>query len=109
MAINNSLIQNASPTRIFFASTGTEFAITTIIFCNTNVAYDADVNVYVVPNGQVPATTNLVLNNITIPRTETFVMDTEKLILGSGDAVWAQASPPVADLIVCATVSSVQI
>jgi len=109
MAINNTMISNPSPTRIFFASTGTEFAITTIIFCNTNVAFDADLDVFVVPNGGVPATTNLVLNKITVPRTETFVMDTEKLILASGDAVWAQASPANADQIVCATVSSVQI
>ena len=109
MAITNTLISNPSPTRLFFANTGTEFAITTVIFCNTNVAYDAEVDVYVVPNGQVPATSTLILNKVSIPRTETFVMDTEKLILGSGDSIWAQASPVTANLIVCATVSSVQI
>lgn len=109
MAISNSLISNPSPTRIFFASTGTEFAITTIMFCNTNVAFDAEVDVFVVPNGSVPSLSTLVLNKISIPRTETFVMDTEKLILSSNDAIWAQATPANADLIVCATVSSVQI
>jgi hypothetical protein len=110
MAIKNTLIGNPSATPIFSANTGTEYAITTIIFCNTSDVNDAYLDVWAVPTGSVPSSASTqILNNVYIPKGETFVMDSEKLILSSGDAIWAQTSPVNSDQIVCATVSTVVI
>jgi hypothetical protein len=110
MTIRNTLIRQASASNVFTASTGTEHAITTVIFCNTNQVYDAYLDVWVVPNGGVPQVGGTqILKSVYIPPTETFVMDTEKLILGSGDAMWAKVDTLDADNQVCATVSSVLI
>jgi hypothetical protein len=110
MAIQNTLVGNASATQVFVASTGTECAITTMIFCNTSLTEDATMDLWVVPYGQVAGDPiNQVLNKVEIPHTETFVMDSEKLIMGGGDAVWAKVAEGAADQIVNACVSYVNI
>jgi hypothetical protein len=110
MAINNTLIGNLAATRIFLATAGSEYAITTIIFCNTSDSIDSYLDVWVVPSGGVPSIpATQILKSVFVPKTETFVMDTEKLILGSGDAIWAQTNPGAANFVVSATVSAVQI
>lgn len=108
MAITNSLIDSAGPTPIFTANTGTDFAVTCILFCNTDLANDALIDVWAVPNGQVPTIANQIMAKVPIPPTETFVMDTEKLILSSQDAIYAQSNIP-ASFKVCGTVSVVEI
>jgi hypothetical protein len=108
MAITNTLIAQPAATRIFSASTGTEHAITTIIFCNTNAVNDTYLNVWVVPFGGVPNTAvTQILKSVYIPPTETFVMESEKLILGGGDSIWAQSSPSGTNNMISALVSSV--
>jgi hypothetical protein len=108
MAISNKLIQNASPTQIFSASTGTECAITTIVFCNTSPTIDSLLDVWVVSYGNVPgAPLTQVLKTVSIPAAETFVMDTEKFILSDGDSIYAQVTPPPADELVSSVVSYV--
>ena len=110
MAIQNTLVGNASATRVFIASTGTECAITTMIFCNTGLIEDATMDLWIVPYGQVPGSPiNQILNKVPIPHTETFVMDSEKLIMGSGDAVWAKVAEGAADQAINACVSYVNI
>ena len=104
MAITSTLVELATTTEIFSA-TGDQ-AITTIIFCNTDSMTDVTLDVYVVANGDVVDASTKVLNALSLPATETFVMDAEKLILGNGDKIYAQAS---SDLIVSACVSSVGI
>lgn len=109
MAIQNTLVTYASANRIFTATTGTEFAVTTIMFCNTDSTNDAYLDVWVVPFGSVPGTPlGQILKNVHIPTLETFVMDTEKLLLQGQDAIWGQVNAP-ADQKVNATVSYVQI
>lgn len=110
MAIKNTLVSSPSATNLFTATTGTEYAITTMIFCNTSPSTDAYLDVWVVPFGEVAgAAANQVLKSVFIPKTETFVMDSEKFILGGQDAIWAQAQPPEASNLINALVSSVVI
>lgn len=104
MALTSNRISSTTTTRIFLA--GGDQAITTIIFCNNSEVNNTTLDVYAVGNGNTVSTGTLILNNLNLPATETFVMDTEKLILGNGDALWAKAT---VDEIVVATVSSVGI
>jgi hypothetical protein len=104
MALTSNRVSSTTTTRIFLA--GGDQAITTIIFCNNSEANNTTLDVFAVANGGTVSTGTLILNNLNLPATETFVMDTEKLILGNGDALWARAT---VDEIVVATVSSVGI
>lgn len=68
-------------------------AITSLTMCNWGVA-NVTANLYVVPNGFTPDTTNIALSNIAIPISETaqMYMFSEKVLLGPGDAIYANAS-----------------
>jgi len=103
MAITSSVMASTTTTRIFLASG--DQAITTIIFCNFDSSITATFDVYAVASGGVVSTATQILKSVSLPATETFVMDTEKLILANGDALWGQSSVSV----VTASVSSVGI
>ncbi len=93
MAITNTLIDHISANSLFTASTGTEQAITTMIFCNTSPLEDAKLDIWLVPFGQVPGTPlHQILKQVPILRTETFVLDSEKFILSSGDKIFGSVS-----------------
>lgn len=110
MAIQNTLVESASITNIFSASTATEYALTTMIFCNTDLSITASLSLWAVPYGSVPGgAINRIVNNVVIPPTETFIMDSEKLILGDRDEIWAQVTELAADQKVNACVSYVTI
>lgn len=68
-------------------------AITSLTMCNWGVA-NVTANLYVVPNGYTPDTTNIALASIAIPVSETaqMYMFAEKLLLGPGDTICANAS-----------------
>ena len=100
-------IQNANVTTVatsVYTSTGNS-ATTTVHFCNYS-AGAVTANVWVVQNGFTANNINMIYSNIAITGTNTVVIDTEKLILGNGDAVYANAS---ANLSVGATVSYIGI
>ena len=108
MAITTKLITQTAAVNVFTASTGTEHAITTMIFCNTDVVTDAYLDVWVVPAGGVPNDpTNQILKSVFIPASETFVLENEKLILGSEDSVWAQSQPAGTNNLISSLVSTV--
>lgn len=110
MAIQNTIVSPLAANILFYANTGTEQAITTMIFCNTNINEDAKLDLWIVPFGDIPGSSiNQVLKEVSIPRTETFVMDTEKLILSSGDSIHGFVSPSAIGSTVNACVSSVQV
>jgi hypothetical protein len=93
MIVSTQIAANPQTTNIFFATTGSQFAVTTIVLCNTSLTQSANVNVYAQSyaggNGGLGSlgigTSTMILNNISIPPTETFIMDTEKFILEGGD------------------------
>jgi hypothetical protein len=73
----------------------TATAITTLIFCNTaspDPTISTTLTLYAVPNGGAAGISNMILNALAIPNGETFTFDTEKLVLSSGDAIYAIAS-----------------
>jgi len=66
-------------------------AITSIIICNTSASVTDTVTVWAVPSGQSAGTINMIINALPVPPTETVSLDQEKLVLGTGDAVYVQA------------------
>jgi len=66
-------------------------AITSIIICNTSSSVTDTVTVWAVPSGQSASTVNMIINALPVPPTETVSLDQEKLVLGTGDAVYVQA------------------
>ena len=75
-------------------------------FCNYS-NNNATANVWVVPSGTATANSVcMIYSNVTITNFNTMVIDTEKLILSNGDAIWANCS---ANLSVGATVSYIGI
>jgi hypothetical protein len=101
MAITNSQLASATTTQLFLASA--QQAITTMIFCNTDPTIDTTFDVYVVPYGGNANAGTQIMKGVPLPAGETFVLDTERLILETNDAIYAQAAD---DLIVTATISS---
>jgi hypothetical protein len=68
-------------------------AITSLTMCNWGTG-NITANLYVVPNGFAPDTSTIALSNIAIPISETaqMYMFSEKLLLGPGDTICANAS-----------------
>jgi hypothetical protein len=89
MIINRTLA--TTPVSAIFTATF-QTAITTVMFCNITTSTDATIKVYAVASGLNPSPSTQVINNVTVPVGETFVLDTERLILDAGDALWATAS-----------------
>lgn len=99
---------------VFSSGANEEHAISCMFFCNTDELSTAYLDIYVVP-GSDPnswlSDIGLVVKNVSIAPTETFAFDTEKLVLGDGDAVLASVryeDLAVGDGIV-STVSSVRV
>ena len=116
MAITNNFI-DATLTTLYTSSGDT--AITSMIFCNyadvDNIASpsgtvltDADtfLDLHVVPNGGSASDQNKILHQLKIPGGETFIMDTERLVLENGDTIVAQTTSPAT---ISATISTVAV
>jgi hypothetical protein len=104
MSITNIRVESTQTTRLFLA-TG-EQAVTTMFFCNTSDVDDCLLDIFVNPNTAVPGTSSTqIINSLSLPRTETFVFDAEKLILDNNDEIWAKST---VNNIVVATISSVR-
>ena len=116
MAITNNFIDATLTT--LYTSSG-ETAVTSMIFCNYadvdniaspdgSVLTDADtfLDLHIVPNGGSASDQNKILHQLKIPGGETFIMDTERLVLENGDTIVAQTTSPAT---VSATISSVAV
>jgi hypothetical protein len=102
MAINNTAV-GTSPSSIY-TSTGSS-AITTIHLCNYTGS-PITANLYAVPSGGSANNSTLFYSNVQITAYNTLIISTEKLILDTGDAIYANVS---ASNSVTATVSSIGI
>lgn len=108
MAIQNTALLT-TPTTIFtcpgvLVTDVQEHAVTCMIFCNAG-GTDTTLNLFAVPNGGTYTQCQIV-KDLTVPAGETVTMDTEKLILSTGDTV--QAIAGVVGMIT-ATVSTVRV
>ena len=116
MAITNNFI-DATLTTLYTSSGDT--AVTSMIFCNYqdtdnisgspgNVLTDADtfLDLHIVPNGDSASDQNKILHQLKIPGGETFIMDSERLVLENGDTIVAQTTSPAT---ISATISTVAV
>lgn len=68
---------------------GTAYAITSMFFCNRG-NIPSNLTVYLVPKASAyPSTFTVIIKDLNIPPGDTFAFDSEKIILGVEDAVWA--------------------
>ena len=98
MAISTNLLGATATALVTGAAGGT--AVTTVFFCN-NSADTATIDVFIAVSGEgakdgdggdSTADANIILKSVSIDSTDTYILDTEKIILGSGDRLMAQAA-----------------
>jgi hypothetical protein len=67
-------------------------AITSLTLCNYSTS-NVTANLFVVPNSSAPTTNNIMLANLLIQSSDTYQIYSaaEKLVLGPGDAIYADA------------------
>lgn len=104
MPIVNAELNNAAVVEApFTVPAGQTWAITTIMVCN-NIGASRSFSLYAVMNSESHSNKNRIVNTAQVDAADTFVMDSEKLILEAGDKlVFEQSGGSVADL--SATVS----
>jgi hypothetical protein len=91
MAIYSSLIDStALPISPSLASSA---AITVMMFCNLNTTTEY-VDIHVVAAADSPSDTNKVVNQLPIDPNDTFTFSTERLVLDSGDRIYASTTTP---------------
>ena len=102
MAIQNTALTTTATA--IYTSTG-DSATTVMHFCNY-ADNGATANVWIVPSAGTPGSNNIVYSNVALTAQNTLVVDTEKIILSNGDAIYANVS---VDNSVTATVSYIGI
>lgn len=107
MAIQNVTIGNGD-FLLIEPPAGKRYAVLTIMVCNTSDSADADFTMHFVPNGGPTNTSTMVVNQMPLPRQETFTFDTEKLILDAGDKIVLNSSGPTYSILT-ATVSFMEV
>lgn len=90
MSIVNTTLNTTSP-EVVYTSSGNS-AITVIYICNTNDTVPTEINVHVVPNSGTPGQNNTVYYKVPLAAADTYVVDTEKLILSNGDSIHVSAT-----------------
>ena len=90
MTINVANVTTAG--NVVYASTGNT-AITYLALCNYS-ASNVTANVFVIPSGQTPANSNMLISSLNIQANDTYFLyiAAEKLILGNGDSDQANVS-----------------
>lgn len=100
MAITNTVLNTIGSA--IYTSSGTS-VVSVMYFCNTDTSTQS-FNLYAVPSGGGAFANTQIYKNVTVAAGDTFVADMEKLVLGNGDALAANAS---ANSAITATVSYV--
>lgn len=103
MAITNTRITTTDPTSVFLA-TATE-AITVVYICNTSSS-TVVVDVYCINGDDSSAGSldNIIYSQLAITANDTYVIDTEKLILNANDELDVETDTPDS---ITVTVSSI--
>ena len=101
MAITNFQVGTAV-TAAFTASADTAV---TVIYITNKTDGDGTIDVYVTPNGVSATAKHLVYSLLTIKARDTYIIDTEKMILESGAKIWIAAPDSAAQF--NATISTI--
>ena len=88
MAITNFQVGTGTGTAAFTA--GADVAVTVIYITNKS-ASDGNVDVYVVPSAGSVSENFKIYNNLLIKAQDTYIIDSEKLILATGDKIYIAA------------------
>ena len=97
MAITSTALDTtASP---IYTSSG-DSAVTVLYLCNRS-GTATTFNLHIVPDGGSADANNIAYSNYTVASGDTYIIDTEKVLLSSGDSL--QASANVANAIVATT------
>ena len=108
MAITNTRLPRATVANVVYAQANQTRVITTMYLCNTG-ANVATANVYLVPatgNIVTDAFGSLVFTNLSIAAGDTYIVDSERIVLETGDAIYANISSGTPGAVIM-TVSSV--
>jgi hypothetical protein len=88
MAIVSNVITTSG--NIVHLSSGST-AVTVLYLCNRGTTA-AEVNIHVVSNGSLASGNNVVYNALALKGQDTYVIDTEKILLGDGDSIRASTN-----------------
>ena len=88
MAITNYQVGTGTGSAAFTAS---EDTAVTVIYITNKTDGDGTVDVYVVPNGASVSDQHLVYSQLTIKARDTYIIDTEKMILETGARIFIAA------------------
>jgi hypothetical protein len=93
MAIHNSMLVDSgqAAANILVSSGAGGVAVTTMYFCNTNTS-PTTFTLHVVPASFDANANNIVYKNKLITSGDTYIVDWEKLVLGPGDTIRANAN-----------------
>ena len=102
MAITNFQVSTGTGTAAFTAAS--DVAVTVIYITNKSVS-DGNVDVYVVPSAGSVSENFKIYNNLLIKAQDTYIIDSEKLILTTGDKIYIAAPDSAAQF--NATISTI--
>ena len=102
MAITNFQVGTGTGSAAFTASAETAI---TVIYITNKTDGDGTVDVYVTPNGVSASANHLVYSQLTIKARDTYILDTEKMILETGAKVYIAAPDSAAQF--NATISTI--
>lgn len=107
MAITQTLATNTITAEDHIFEATQSVAVTSIHLCNIT-ASDATVNIYLLPEDgstSAPTENNKLYNALTVQQTDTYIIDTEKMILATGDKIYIE-TPDSSGQVVC-TISTI--
>ena len=104
MAITNFQVAATTGSAAFTASADTAV---TVIYITNKTDGDGTIDVYVVPNGGSVGEPFKVYTELTIKARDTYILDTEKMILESGAKIWIAAPDSAAQF--NATISTIEL
>lgn len=87
MAITNFQVTANTSSAAFTASADTAV---TVIYVTNKSNTDGNINIYVVPSGDTVSENYKIYNEILVPAKDTYIVDTEKLILENGDRIFIE-------------------
>jgi len=90
MALKNTTLGEAAAS--LYTSIDSVNAVIVAYFCNTHPTDTVQFTVYAVPSGSAADMTTVIYNDVNLTSGDTYVLDTERLILDNGDGLYASAS-----------------